>query len=153
MRVDAEICINGSRSAVWAAVTDIEHAAAIVPGIMKIELIERPARGLVGLRWRETRLLFGEPTTVEKWITEAADQEFYTTRAEDGGFAFVATVRLSGTDGRVTVTSAHDSTPLSLAAKVKALPMVLFKGTIRKALLKDLHDIKAAVERGATATA
>jgi hypothetical protein len=35
-----------------------------------------------------------------------------------------------------------------MAARLKSLPMGLFKGVIRKAILQDLNDIKSAVERG-----
>ena len=69
MIVEAQVTINGSKEAVWAAITDIENAAAIISGIKKIEILEKPASGLVGLRWRETRILFGDSATVEKWIS------------------------------------------------------------------------------------
>src|SRR4249919_2809404 len=91
MIVEAQVTINGSKAAIWAAITDIENASKIISGIEKIEVLEKPENGLVGLKWRETRMLFGKPATVEKWITEAAENEFYTTQAEDGGFVFVTT--------------------------------------------------------------
>ena len=148
MIVEAQVTINGSRAAIWAAITDIEHASEIISGIENIAIIEKPASGLVGLRWRETRLLFGKPATVEKWITDAAEHESYTTRAEDGGFVFVTTNSISESSGRMTLTSGHDSQPQSLVAKVLSIPMgLLFKGVAKKAVLQDLHDIKTAVER------
>ena len=79
MIVEAQVTINASKAAVWAAITNIENAAEIISGIKKIEVVERPASGLVGLRWRETRMLFDKPATVEKWITDAAENEFYKT--------------------------------------------------------------------------
>src|SRR5215213_1935803 len=95
MIVQAQVTINGSKPAIWAAITDIENSAKFISGIEKIEIVEKPANGLVGLRWRETRILFGKPATVEKWITDAAENEFYRTQAEDGGFVFVTTKRIS----------------------------------------------------------
>lgn len=148
MIVEAQVTIQGSRSAVWAAITDIEDAAEILGGVEKIEIRERPAHGLVGLRWRETRILFGEPATAEKWITRAADNEFYETRAEDNGFVFVSTLRVSDSPNGTTLTSTHDSRPQSLVARFLSTPMMFFfKGATKKALLQDLNDIKAAVER------
>src|SRR5262249_15257427 len=70
MLVEAQVTINGSKAAVWTAITDIENASKTISGIEKIEIIEKPANGLAGLRWRETRMLFGKPATVEKWITD-----------------------------------------------------------------------------------
>jgi uncharacterized protein YndB with AHSA1/START domain len=148
MLVEAQVTIHGSREAVWAAITDIANAAKAIRGIENIEVVDKPAGGLVGLRWRETRMLFGKPATVEKRITDAAENEFYTTRAESDGFVFLTTTRVSGSGGAVTLTSSHDSRPQSIAARLMSIPMgMLFKGVARKAILQDLNDIKAAVER------
>ena len=146
--VEAQVTINGSKAAIWAAITDIENAAETMSGIEKIEVLEKPAKGLVGLRWRETRMLFGKPATAEKWITDAAENEFYKTRAESDGFVFLSTMSISENSGGITLTSSHDSKPQSIVAKLLSLPMVfLFKGVAKKALLQDLNDIKAAVEQ------
>ena len=147
MMVEAQVVINGSKAAVWAVITDIANAATIIRGIEKIEVVEKPTSALVGLKWKETRMLFGKPATVEKWITEAKENEYYTTRAEDSGFVFITTNRISGSDGSITLTGIHETQPQGFAAKLKALPMVFFKGVIKKAILQDLNDIKAAVER------
>src|SRR5262245_56275542 len=95
MLVEAQVTLNASKAAVWAAIADIEHASQIISGIKKIEVLEKPASGLVGLRWRETRMLFDKPATAEKWITDAAENAFYKTRAEDGGFVFLTTMSIS----------------------------------------------------------
>src|SRR5260370_29576853 len=110
----------------------------------KIEGLEKPANGLVGLKWRETRRLFGKPATVEKWITDAVENEFYKTSAEDSGFVFLTTMRISESSGGMTLTSSHDSKPQGIVARLKSLPMFLFKGVVKKAILQDLNDIKAA---------
>ena len=47
----------------------------------------------------------------------------------------------------MTLTSAHETKPQGIVAKLKSTPMFLFKGVIKKALLQDLNDIKAAVEQ------
>jgi hypothetical protein len=148
MIVEAQVTIKGSKASVWAAMTNIEHAAVIISGIEKIEVVDKPSTGLVGLRWRETRMLFGKPATVEKWITEAKENEFYKTRAEQDGFVFITTNRISGSDGGVTLTGIHETQPQGFVARLKSTPMFLFKGMIKKAILQDLNDIKAVVEGG-----
>lgn len=148
MIVNAQVIINGSRAATWAAITNIEHASDFIKGIDKIEVIEKPASGFIGLRWRETRMLFGNPATVEKWITDAAENEFYQARAEDGRFVFLTTKRLSETNGSTTLTESHESKPQTFGAKMSIPMLFLFKGVIKKALLQDLNDIKAVVEKG-----
>ncbi len=149
MLVEAQLTINGSKEAVWAAISDIENAAKIMSGIEKIEVVEKPANGLVGLRWRETRMFFGKPATVEKWITEAAENAFYTARAEDGGFKFLTTIRISDSgNGSITLTSSHDSQPQTIGARFMSIPMALFfRGMMTRLIKQDLDDIKAAVEQ------
>jgi hypothetical protein len=159
MIVEAKVNINGSKASIWAAITNIENASETISGIEKIEVLEKPANGLVGLRWRETRMLFGKPATVEKWITDAAENEFYKTRAEDGGFVFLTTKSISENGvsengGGITLAESHESKPQGIRAKLMSIPMGLFfKGVVRKALLQDLNDIKAAVEKETSTTA
>ena len=147
MLVEAQVTINGPKPAIWAAITDIENASQTFSGIENIEVVEKPENGLVGLKWRETRMLFGKPATAEKWITEAAENSFYKTRAEDGGFVFLTTMRISESSSGITLTSSHESKPQSLVATVSVPMLFLFRGVMKKAILQDLNDIKSAVER------
>src|SRR5262245_39030268 len=149
MIVEVQVTINGSKAAVWAAITNIENASKIISGILNIEVLEKPANGLVGLKWRETRVLFGKPATAEKWITDGVENEFYKTRAEDNGFVFLSTMSISeSNNGSITLTSSHDSQPHGIVARLMSIPMVLFfKGVAKKAILQDLNDIMAAVEQ------
>lgn len=149
MIVEAQVTIRGSRTAVWAAITNIEGAAQTIRGIKNIEVLEAPASGLVGLKWRETRILFDKPATVEKWITDAVEHDFYKTRAESDGFLFICTKSISESSGGITLTESHESMPQGVVAKIMSIPMrLLFKGVMKKAILQDLSDIKAAVEQG-----
>lgn len=148
MIVEAHITIHAPRPAIWSVVADIDNAASIIRGVDRIEILERPRSGLVGLNWRETRMLFGKPESVEKRITAAVADEFLETRAERHGFVFVTTTRLSQGEGGILLTSSHDSRPQSFLATLQTIPMRLFfRGVIRKAILEDLVDIKAAAER------
>jgi hypothetical protein len=148
MIVEAQVAIHGSKASVWAAMSDIENAAKTISGILKIEVLEKPASGLVGLKWRETRMLFGKPATAEKWITEAVENGFYKTRAESDGFIFLSTTGISEGGGVVTLASSHDSQPQTFATRLMSIPMGLFfKGVAKKAIMQDLIDIKSAVER------
>jgi Polyketide cyclase / dehydrase and lipid transport len=147
MIVEVQVTINGSKAAVWAAITNIKNAAEIISGIQKIEIVEKPVNGLVGLKWKETRMYFGKPATVVKLITDAAENEFYKTSAEDSGFVFLSTIRISEGSYGTTLTSSHETIPQGIVSKLKSLPMVFFKGMMKKALLQDLNDYKSAVEK------
>ena len=148
MLVEVQIIIKAPRAAIWAAITDIENAADFISGIERIEILEKPTNGLVGLRWRETRMLFGKLASAEKWITAATVNESYKTKAEDNGFVFLSTMIISESRDGMVLRSVHDSVPQTIAARVMSIPMgLLFKGVAKKALMQDLTDIKAAVER------
>ena len=147
MLVEVHLSISASKSAIWAVMTDIANAAKIIRGIEKIEILEKPAGGLVGLKWRETRMLFGKAASVDKWITDAVENESYTTRAEEGGFVFLTTMRIAEGSGGMTLTSSHETKPQGFIARLKGLPMILFKGVIKRAIAQDLNDIKTAVEK------
>ena len=148
MLVEVQVSINGTRAAIWAAITNIENATDIISGIERIEILDKPASGLVGLKWRETRMLFGKAASADKHITDAVVDEFYTSKAESDGFIFLSTTRISEVKGGLVLMSAHDSQPQGIVAKIMAIPMtLLFKGVAEKAVLQDLNDIKAAVEQ------
>lgn len=146
MIVQAEVTIKAPIPSVWAAMTGIEKLGETIRGVQEIEIIERPTDGLVGLRWRETRILFGRPAAVEKWITEAKENSFYTTQAEEGGFVFLTTHRLSRESESTILTGIHETIPQGFTSRIKALPLVFFKGAIKKMILEDLNDIKSAIE-------
>lgn len=146
MLVEAQITINKDKAQVWAAITNIRDAAEIIRGIEKIEIVNEPVIGLVGLKWRETRMYFGKPAAIDKWITEANENKFYKTKAEMDGFIFLTTMTVSESGDHTLLTSTHETEPQGVMAKIKSLPMIFFRGTLKKAILQDLNDIKTAVE-------
>ncbi len=147
MIVEAQVTIDGPIESIWTAIADIENAGDLLQGVDKIEILEKPESGLVGLKWRETRTLFGKESTEVMWVTECAENESYIARAESHGFVYLCTRAISDQGGAKVLTMTHESEPQSFAAKLMSIPMgLMFKGVLRKALLKDLEDIKAAVE-------
>jgi hypothetical protein len=146
MKVEAQIKINATKPEVWKAITNIQNADKIISGVEKIEILKEPANGLVGLKWQETRMYFGKPSAIDKWITDAVENNFYKTRAEMDGFVFITTMTISESGNDIFLTSSHETQSQSLITKIKSLPMIFFKGILRKAILKDLTDIKSEVE-------
>ena len=146
MTVEAQITINKNKTDVWTAITNISNAADIIGGVEKIEILNEPASGFVGLKWRETRMYFGKPSAIDKWVTDAVENKFYKTRAEMDGFIFLTTMTISESGDNVILTSSHETKSQGFIAKIKSLPMIFFKGMLKKAILQDLNDIKTAVE-------
>jgi hypothetical protein len=147
MRVEAKVCIDGTKEQIWRAISDIESSAARITGIEKIEVLEKPASGLVGLKWQETRTVFGQKATEVMWITAAQENAFYETQAESHGAIYQSRLQIDEQDGKNCLTMGFEGEPKSLVAKIMSMITgPLFKGSTHKALQADLEDIKAAVE-------
>lgn len=147
MKVEAQVNIKSDRSAVWRAITSIQNADGIISGIEKVEILNEPTGGITGLKWKETRLYFGKHSTIDKWVTDAVDNEFYSTRAEMDGFVFITTMTILEKGGIISLTSTHETQSQNIIARLKSIPMIFFKGVLRKAIVRDLNDIKSAVEQ------
>lgn len=147
MLVEAHITLNATKSAIWATITNIRNTAEIISGVEKIEILNEPVDGLAGLKWRETRMYFGKPVAIEKWITDAVENKFYKTRAEMDGYIFLTTLTISENGESTRLTSSHETKSQGIIAKIKSLPMFFFRGVLKKNIMQDLNDIKTAVER------
>ena len=147
MNVEASVCINGTREQIWQVISDIENSADRITGIEKIEVLEKPPSGLVGLKWRETRTMFGQEATEVMWITAAQENAFYETRAESHGAIYQSRLQIDEQDGKNCLIMGFEGEPQGFVAKVMSvITAPLFKGSTQKALQADLEDIKAAIE-------
>ncbi len=148
MQVSESVNIMASPAAVWKTITDIEHAESTIRGIDKIEILE-PATGpsIVGLKWRETRTLFGKAATEVMWIVDAKEPSHYDTRAESHGAVYTTRMALEAIEGGTRLSMTFNGEPQTMGSKlVWALTGWMAKGYMRKALKQDLADIKAAAE-------
>ena len=63
------------------------------------------------------------------------------------GCVYITTMKISETNDGSTLSMNHQIKPQTFIAKLMSFPMgLVFRGTIRKVILQDLNDIKAAVE-------
>lgn len=143
----ATVSINAPKEKVWEVITNIENAAESISGIEEVEILEKPESGLVGLKWKETRIMFGKTATEVMWITEAVENDYYKTRAESHGSIYTSTISVEEKEGVSILSMEFGAKMVTLGAKIMGtLMMPFFKGATRKALQKDLDDIKARVE-------
>lgn len=144
---DVNTQIAAPKEAVWKIITDIENSAATLSAIQTIEVLERPEEGLVGFKWRETRTMFGKEAQETMWITDAADNDYYQTRAESHGAVYISRLSVAEEAGTTTLRMTFAGEAQSFMAKaMSAVMMPFFRGATIKALDKDLADIKAAAE-------
>ena len=148
MQVSVNTTINSSPQAVWETVTDIEHSADFISAITDLKILHTPTDGFVGLKWIETRLMFGKSASETMWITEATALSYYCTRAESHGSVYLTKIDLCEMEkGQTQLSMLFTAQPQSIAIKIISLLMGPFiKGAMAKALQKDLDDIKHFIE-------
>ena len=126
--------------------TDIEGAKERIKGINEIEILSKVKTGK-GLKWKETRTMFGKSATEVMWITEYKQNQFYKVAAESHGTKYLSTYSFKELDSKTTeVTMTFSGTPVSLSSKVMSLFSFAFKGSITKMLHADMEDLMKACE-------
>jgi carbon monoxide dehydrogenase subunit G len=147
MKMEVNELITAPRAEVWKVITDIENSSNVISGIEKVEILEQPADSLVGLKWEETRTMFGQTATEIMWITEAEENVSYQTRAESHGAVYKTSLQLSEENGKTRLTMSFEGIPQSFLAKVMSIiTNPIFKKSTSQALKQDLIDIKTKVE-------
>jgi carbon monoxide dehydrogenase subunit G len=63
MKISVDIEIDKPKDLVWSAISDIENWANMITGIIDLKVIKKPEEGIVGLKWIETRKLFGKESS------------------------------------------------------------------------------------------
>jgi len=154
MKIDCKIPVNASKEIIWNIISDYEHMVENIGAITKVEILEKPtsADSLVGLKWTETRTMFGSEATETMWVTESVTNDYYQTRAENCGAVYISKMYISSDvvddQKQNYVGMAFDGEAQSLCSKVMMVAMGwLMVGATKKALMKDLEDIKALAEK------
>lgn len=139
--------INAPRERVWNLITDSDAWARNISGIKSVEVLEKPASGIVGLKWREKRELFGKEATETMWVAAAETGHWYETNALNHGMAYTTRLSVAELADGTTLTMTFDAKPTTLVAKLMTPISMMFNGTVRKLLQQDLSDIKVAAEQ------
>ena len=148
MKMKAEIIIDGTKEQIWQVITDIEGSIDTISAIEKIEILDNPESGMLGLKWEETRTMFGKSATEIMWITDVVENEYYQTRAESHGAIYKSRLQIEESGDKSKLTMEFDGEAQSTSAKIMSfLTSFIFKSATEKALLNDLKDIKACVEK------
>ena len=147
MKIHVQIPIDASKEKIWKVISDIENSVNTIESIREITIHDQPAAGLVGLKWSEKRFMFGKEATETMWITAAEPNEFYVTRAESHGSIYSTRMYILTNMDQNFLAMEFTANPQSVGAKFMwGLMGFMFKGATKKALLKDLEDIKKVVE-------
>ena len=147
MKLSVSTKIHSSPDKVWQAISDVESCSKWIKGIINITITNKPETGLVGLKWTETRKMFGNEATENIWVIDSIDGESYTTQAQDCGVNYISklTITSQGDDCLLTIefSGSSDSFLVNLMSSIMGFFM---KKTMIKMLEDDLSDIKKYVE-------
>ena len=148
MKLSVEQTIEAPKTKVWELISNIENSPNVISAIENVEVLEKPAEGLKGFKWKEQRTLFGKTATEIMWITDAVENESYSTRAESHGSVYVTKLQITEQDGTSNLKMEFIGEPQTFGAKLMAGTLgFLFKKATIKALEKDLIDIKLKAEQ------
>jgi carbon monoxide dehydrogenase subunit G len=147
MRISVSETIAAPPERVFAAMTDLEGAAAWMHGLVRLErLTDGPIA--VGSRWRETRRILGREGSEVFEVTgmepgRSLDLYVDGTRGSSrrGEYRFRHVVEPSGTGTRLRIDG--EISGMGLAARVLA---PLLRGQFQKAIAKDLAGLKRHLE-------
>jgi len=104
------------------------------------------------LKWQETRVMFGSEATETMWITDCVSKEYYQTRAENCGAVYISKMYITTFDEnnnqkQIYVGISFDVEGQSFCSKIMMVAMGwMMVGETKKALQKDLEDIKCIAE-------
>jgi len=138
--------INAPRELIWNIITDIDTWADTIAGIVSIEVINRPETGVVGLKWKEKRVLFGKEAIETMWITAAEPNSWYETKAENHGAIYSTRLSLDDSSDKVVLTMAFSAKATTIVSKLMSVISFMFNGAMRKMMQKDLTDIRRVAE-------
>ena len=148
MKITTQIHIDVPKEKVWKIVTDIDNAVERITAITEIEVLENPENKFsIGYKWKETRIMFGKEATEIMWVTDLVENDHYKTRAESHGAIYVSTISVEDENGGTKLSMGFDGQAQTFGAKImSAIFGTLFKGATKKAIHKDLEDIKKLAE-------
>lgn len=147
MSVEVAVTVDAPKSRVWRTVADIENAADTISAIERIEVLEKPHDGLLGLKWRETRTMYGKAATETMWISDVDDESYYVTEAQSHGSVYRTEVRVAEEGGKTRLSMVFDAEAETFGARVMSAMMgFVVNRAVKKNLLQDLQDVKRAAE-------
>lgn len=148
MNISVSTEIESSKRNVWLAITNISNSVNMISGILDLTILEQPEQGLIGLKWSETRKMFGKEAAETMWITECKQEHYYCTRAENCGAIYTTKLALSEVGNNTLLEMTFSGTSDAFFTRLMTSIMgVLIKNSMIKMLQQDLSDIKSFVEK------
>ena len=149
MKIDCRIPVNASKETIWSVISDYEHMVENIDAITDVIILERPTSedSLIGLKWTEVRTMFGTEAKETMWVTDCVTNEYYKMRAESHEAIYESKMYIGEEEGQIFAGMSFDGEAQGLCGKIMMMAMGwMVEGETKKALMKDLEDIKKIAE-------
>jgi len=147
MNLSSSVVIERPPEKVWNVITDFKNCSNFITSIVKVEILNQPKDSLLGFKWKETRVMFGKEATEIMWITDYVENKYYQARAESHGSIYKSRLAVEQVDSKTKLSMSFTAESTTFFAKVFSFLMGwVMKGSMEKAINKDLMDIKTYLE-------
>lgn len=147
MKLRVSIPIEATKEDIWRVMTDFEHENETIHAVNDVEIIENPNNTLNGLKWKETRTMFGKEESEVMTITEFKKDSYFKSHAENHGMAYDSTYSIESEGDHNLLLVDFVAKPQKISSRLTNMVFgSLMKTSTERSLLDDLHDIKEAVE-------
>lgn len=144
MKIVIEKSFNVGKKDLMEFMSEPKKLEGVVSGIASVEILSNAMKG-GGVKWRETRVMFGKEATEDMWISKYdVNGGLMHIEAASHGVEYLTTYNFRETDGGVDMKMVFAGKPVTLFAKIMTPLAYLFKGTTKKLLEADLEEIERA---------
>lgn len=146
MQIELETIVAAPPAAVFSTLADVGNWARFMSGVESVEILT-PGAIDAGTRFRETRTMFGKTATEVMTVVEIAPPDRLLLAASNHGTEYRIEHQLTAVKDGTRVSLQFSGTPTTSLARIFAPLGLLFAGSVRKQVAKDLADLKREAER------
>lgn len=146
MKISASCEITAPKAEVFQVFSDLRALPQNVEAITKIEILTSGDIGL-GTRFKETRVMFGKEASEVMEITAFSPPDKLQEEARSSGMHYVSVWSFSESNGVTTVNIDFSGKAETFVAKVLSLIFSFMAGSMKKAFLADMNDLKKVLEK------
>lgn len=140
--ITVSVWIDADPEEVFAIATNFGGCAGWLSGVKETRVLTPGPVG-VGTKFSETR----RDATMEMTVSAFDPPRSYTLQCESHGMSCSTVLMFEADRGGTIVSMDVQLRPKSFVAKLMSPTMGMMTGKMRKHLVQDLHDLKAATEK------
>lgn len=145
MKIHASCEIHAPISNVFDIFTNLSDLKNHVSAIQDVEILTPGPIG-VGTKFKETRVMFGKEADETMEITGFAPPHTLKEEARSAGMHYVSVWTFSEKAGITTVSIDFAGIPQTLSARLLGFIFSFMAGSMKKAFLADMNDLKKVLE-------